>query len=170
MPKKVIKKVVRRRVRVVTKPPSKKPRKITDSKALLNVCGDDVALATFMAEYMKNGKNATKAYTKLHPTVSDLSARVLGARQLTKVNISDVLELYDCGLELYFTQLKNGLEATHPVVNDGEIIEYVDDHKTRRPYHKALGELHGIEGKRDIITNVAVQVNTQVDKDREKYK
>lgn len=131
-------------------------------KALLQIVGGDEGTLLFLAEWLKNGRNATKAYLQLHPEVSYASARVLASRQLTKVNISDVFAAYGLGIEEYIKQLKAGLKATitrTEVVGRDEkgrlILKYFKepDHKTIRLYHQALGEALGIEGKRQETKN-----------------
>ncbi len=133
-----------------------------DKIAVLEECGGDAALAAFIAEWMKNGMNATKAYKKLHPEVTERSARVLGARQLTKVNISAILAIYDLGIDKYVEKLRDGLSAKSPVVWDGKVVDYYDDYRVRRQYHKALGELHGLEGRKSDTPSVSVNINNGI--------
>lgn len=45
----------------------------------------------FILEWLNNGKNAKRACFKLHPSVTERSAEVLGSRLLRKVNISRFL-------------------------------------------------------------------------------
>ncbi|MBI2600255.1 hypothetical protein HYW43_05045, partial [Candidatus Daviesbacteria bacterium] len=72
----------------------------------------DKELPLFLAEWLKNGLNASVAYKILHPNVSDASARVLGSKKLTKINISAILAGYDLGYSDYMSGLKEGLAAT----------------------------------------------------------
>ena len=65
----------------------------------------------FLDEWLKNGLNASAAYKSLHPNVSDASARVLGSKKLTKINISAILAGYDLGFNDYMLGLKEGLAA-----------------------------------------------------------
>ena len=68
----------------------------------------------FIDAYIENSGNATKAYLTVNPKYEGESARVLGHRMLTKVNIS-VAELLDnLGLnDIYLGEkLKEGLDAT----------------------------------------------------------
>lgn len=64
------------------------------SQELISVIGSN-ELAIFVAAWLKHNRNATKAYLELHPDVTYESARVLGSRLLTKVNIGNLLALYD---------------------------------------------------------------------------
>ncbi len=130
-------------------------------KALLEIVGGDEGTLLFLEEWLKNGRNATKAYLKINPDVSYHSARTLGSRLLTKVDISVLFAAYGLGIEAYIKQLKAGLNA-----NTGKLVEKYDkegnlreryddrrpDHKTRRPYHQALGEILGFEGKQNTYS------------------
>ena len=126
--------------------------KKTDLEQLEEVF-EDKQTALFFVEWLKNGQNATKAYLALHPNVDYHSARVLGSRQLAKVNISAILNARNLGIETYLQKLKEGLNA---VMFIDHYIKAVPDHKTRRLYHKALGELLGVEGKE---TKINIQNN-----------
>lgn len=106
--------------------------------------------ALFCMTWFENGLNATKAYMKLHPNVDYNSARVLGSRQLTKVNIPAILNAGNLGIETYLQKLKEGLNA---MIRIDRSTKAVPDHKTRRLYHKILGELLGIEGKETKINS-----------------
>ncbi len=126
----------------------------TDSKPDIEVLEraiGDKDLVIFLLEWLKCGQNATKAYMNLHPNVEYNSARVLGSKQLTKVNILDILTCYGLGIETYLLQLKAGLEAMQGGIiklRDGsEIDTRSPDHKTRRQYHEVLGNLLKMEGK-----------------------
>lgn len=93
----------------------------------------------FFAAWLKHGRNATKAYKELHPNVTDGSARVLGARQLTNIDIPDVLAAYDLSIDRYLAQLDEGLSA---VTVEGS--RTVPDHRTRAVYHERLGKMLGL--------------------------
>jgi hypothetical protein len=121
-------------------------KQATDITGFEDAIGDKT-LALFFMEWLKNGQNATKAYLTLHPSVDYHSARVLGSRQLAKVNISVILNAHNLGIETYIRQLKEGLSAKMLASSS----KAVPDHKTRRLYHKALGELLGFEGKETKI-------------------
>ena len=73
--------------------------------------GGDKEIALFLAEWLKNGLNASAAYKAIHPNVSDASARVLGSKKLTKINISAILAGYDLSYNDYMLGLKEGLSA-----------------------------------------------------------
>ncbi len=94
----------------------------------------------FLAEWLKNGLNASAAYKTLHPDVSDASARVLGSKKLAKINISAILAGYDIGYSNYIQGLKEGLVATKLNELTGE---KVPDYRTRLEFHRILGKLLG---------------------------
>lgn len=60
-------------------------------KALLQIVGGDEGTLFFLEEWLNNGRNAKRAYLKLHPNVTKHSAEVLGSRMLAKVNILPLL-------------------------------------------------------------------------------
>src|SRR3989344_8074915 len=100
----------------------------------------DKEIPLFLGEWLKNGLNATAAYKALHPNVSDASARVLGSKKLTKINISAILAGYDLGFNDYMIGLKEGLAA----IKFNEFTgEKVPDYKTRLEFHHILGKLLG---------------------------
>jgi len=71
----------------------------------------------FIKAYIENGGNATEAYIAINPECNEKSARELGCRLLTKVNIS-VTELMEMmgTTDAYLNQkLNEGLEATKVV-------------------------------------------------------
>lgn len=102
----------------------------------------DLDLVLFFLSWVKNDRNASKAYLELNPSVDPASARVLGSRKLAKINIQAILETYGLGMEEYMIQLKKGIGAMKRDQYSGE--EY-EDHATRKPYHDKLGKLLGIE-------------------------
>ena len=111
-------------------------------KALEKVFEGDTDLLLFYLSWLKNGLNASKAYKELHPDITDGSAEVLGSRALSKVKKETVLQAYKLDLQKYFTQLREGLEATKWNDFTGEREA---DHKTRKDYHDKLGRLIGLE-------------------------
>lgn len=123
-----------------------------DIKGLEEILGNK-DLAIFLLEWLNCGQNATKAYMNLHPDVEYASARVLGSKLLTKINISDILMYYGLGIDAYLLQLKEGLGAMQGGIiklKDGSEVDTRNpDHKTRRHYHEVLGKLLGVEGKED---------------------
>ena len=100
----------------------------------------DKEMPLFLDEWLKNGLNASAAYKTLHPNVSDASARVLGSKKLTKINISAILAGYDLGFDDYMVGLKEGLAATKLNEQTGEKLP---DYRTRLEYHRILGKLLG---------------------------
>ncbi|MEK7617201.1 MAG: hypothetical protein AAB414_04045 [Patescibacteria group bacterium] len=94
----------------------------------------------FLDEWLKNRLNASAAYKALHPKVSDASARVLGSKKLTKINISAILAGYDLGFNDYMVGLKEGLAA---MKFNGQTGEQVPDYRTRLEFHRILGKLLG---------------------------
>ena len=100
----------------------------------------DKEVPIFLSEWLKNGLNASAAYKALHPKVSDASARVLGSKKLTKINISAILAGYDIGYSDYILGLKEGLAAMKLNEQTGE---KVPDYRTRLEFHRILGKLLG---------------------------
>lgn len=125
---------------------------------------EDVKDAIFFLEWLKCGQNCTKAYKNLHPECTEPSCRVLGSRQLAKVNKSLVLEAFGLGYEAYINQLKDGLNATKYIETSPNEREEVPDHKTRRAYHKVQGEILGIEKPLKIENINPIQLNFKSDK------
>lgn len=125
-----------------------------DIKELEKAFNGDLDLVLFFLSWVKNGRNASKAYLELNPHVDPHSARVLGSRVLAKVSIQAILETYGTGAEEYFTQLKDGLSATKWNDFTGE---KEPDHKVRKDYHDKLGKLLGIE-KEGNQTNLQINV------------
>src|SRR3990167_2115195 len=125
-------------------------------KQLEKAFNGNLDLVLFFVSWIKNGRNATAAYLELNPKVDRTSAQVLGSRLLAKIDRLAVMKSYGLGLEEYFNQLKEGIEATKWNDFTGE---REPDHKTRKEYHKTLGKLLGIE--RDDETP-PIQVNVGV--------
>lgn len=119
--------------------------------------GEDLDLFLFYLAWVKNGLNASKAYKELHPKVTDHSADTLGSRMLSKVDKTIVMQAYGLDQQIYFDQLKEGIDATKWNDFTGEREA---DHKTRREYHKTLGKLLGIE--REDENTQPIQVNVGV--------
>lgn len=107
---------------------------------------DSPELMLFYLAWLKNGLNAGKAYKALHPNVGEHSARTLGSRQLTKVDKQLIMATYTLDLETYFSQLREGLQATkwNSFTNEREA-----DHSTRKDYLDKLGRLLGLDDSRD---------------------
>lgn len=120
-------------------------------KELERAFNGDLDLVLFFLCWIKHERNASKAYLELNPSVDPASAAVLGSRQLKKVNVEAVLEVYGVGLEKYFTQLRDGLDAVKSDMT-GQVFP---DHKTRDLYHTKLGKILGIEkGGNELAPNV----------------
>lgn len=119
----------------------KRESNINSNLSIDEIIGGDKELPLFLAEWLKNGLNASAAYKALHPNVSDASARVLGSKKLTKINISAILAGYDLGFNDYIAGLKEGLVAMKFNELTGEKVQ---DYKTRLEFHHILGKLLGI--------------------------
>lgn len=133
-------------------------QKLPALKELEEIIGDTEVTLFFLA-WLKNSRSAKAAYQELHPNVDENSAKTLGSRMLSKVDRSLVLAAYGLDINAYMTQLKDGLNAER-YVDDGEGMVKEPDHKTRREYHKALGQVMGIEGK--DVNNITVNVHKAV--------
>lgn len=199
MPKKTTKKKTPKK-KVAKKAPSKKddvevwnpPRdaaiveepgtfaeQVTEAGLVLDACQGNEEVAAFFLIWLRNGRNLGKAYKALHPEVTDASARVMGSRMLTRVNRAAVTEAYGVGFHEYFNQLKAGMEASKKVYKNNnesgeiELVGEEPDHKTRRDYHKALGEIIGIErppqanpGTPPAQVNVGIALNNWIKTDK----
>lgn len=130
-------------------------------KALEKAFQGDLDLVLFFLTWVKNGRNATEAYSELNPNVDRASAQVLGSRQLAKIDRGAVMESYGLGVEKYMEQLKEGLTAMRSDIT-GTLYP---DHKARDTYHKRLGELLGIEkgGMAPIENNYYGLTDEQLD-------
>lgn len=112
----------------------------TKDISLIEEIVGDKEVPIFLAQWLKNGLNASAAYKALHPKVSNASARVLGSKKLAKINISAILAGYDLGHNDYILGLKDGLSA----MKFNELTgEKVPDYKTRLEFHRILGKLLG---------------------------
>lgn len=130
---------------------------ITEAGIILQACNNNEEVAQFFLLWLKNGRDASKAYSALHPNITNGSAKTGGWRLLTQVDRSLVAQAYGLGYDEYFKQLKEGLNAEKLQSINFEIHK-VADHKTRRDYHKALGEIIGTE-KKEVAGGTAIQVN-----------
>ncbi|NTW30638.1 MAG: hypothetical protein HGA33_05135 [Candidatus Moranbacteria bacterium] len=127
---------------------------VNDLAPLMEAVGGDEELALFFLAWLKHDHVAWKAYKEIRPNVTDQSARVMGSQFLARINKRAIVESYDgLGLGEYLRQLKEGLLATKVsyervknAAGDEEIeIMEAPDHKTRRAYHRALGEILEME-------------------------
>ena len=139
--------------------------KKSDITLLEEALGGDRELVLFYLSWLKNNRNATKAYKELHPNCKIKSCGVLGARQLAKVSISVILDSYGLGVDTYLENLKNGLTATkteYIVVGKYKngrtrtVAKQIPDTDRRDRYYEDLGEILGIKKR---ASTVAVQVN-----------
>ncbi len=131
-------------------------------KSFEDAFDNDAGLAIFCAEWIKCGGNASKAYKRLHPEVTKASARVLGARQLAKVNIRDLLAVMGLNNAIYTHLLLKGLEATKYDSNYGH---WVPDNATQFKYFTVLGRLLGLDNGPQALTAVFNNLNAQVNKE-----
>ena len=97
----------------------------------------------FIAAYIENNGNASKAYRVTHPKYKGENAHVLGCRLLIKVNITTNELLNEMGMndEQLHQKLMEGLEATKVV---GLLAESVDDFPTRHKYLDTAYKLKGV--------------------------
>ncbi len=149
------------KTKIITKKPAS--QKQVTLQAITDLLGGDHELAQFFLEWLENGHNATRAYLKFHPNVTEHSARVLGATVLAKISIPQVLEGMGLGRSKYLEQLEAGLNAGRVFIIEkfdkktGKKVAKLDlsqpDHKTRRLYHEPLGQMLGLESKSGIVFN-----------------
>lgn len=155
------------------RPPRKKAKPVEESRSIaeqvidagliLEACGNDEEVAQFYLIWLQNGRNSGKAYMALHPEIGIESARVLGHRLLMKVNKSEIARAFGISYDTYFKQLKEGMNAKKQIRFFGKVIDEQPDHKVRRAYHEAVGEMLGVETKSQSNTAVQVNVNKVVD-------
>jgi len=153
---------------------------MSDQESLLELCNGDRELAWFISEWISNGRNATKAYKIIRPHVTYDSARALGCMMLARLNMVSIMAYYDVGIQDYLNQLRDGMNADTVKIlrkydKEGNVIAEIDmsqpDHKTRRPYHEAVGKLLGIEKDRQqappVIQFNFTQLQPTIIKDRQ---
>lgn len=130
---------------------------------ILDAVGGDLSTALFFTEWVKNGRNATKAYRKIFPKVTQKSAAVLGSRLLSRLDIPTLLSVYGVGVAEYIEKIKENLDATESVVvpvgtdkNGNKKYKTIKKplHDVQEAYHTKLGMLLGLEGK-----TAAIQIN-----------
>lgn len=142
----------------MTKEAKKIQERMPALKDLEAIIGDTEVTLFFLA-WVKNNRNAKAAYLELNPHVDDASAKTLGSRMLSRVDRSLVLGTYGLDIKAYMDQLQEGIAATR-LEDDGEGIVERPDHRVRREYHKALGQLIGVEGA--ATTNVQVNIGKSI--------
>lgn len=138
-------------------------RKATTSESvILEACDNDPDVVEFYAEWIKQGKDATKAYLAIYPHVTRGSASVLGHRMLSRVNRRLIMESYGLTEDLYLEKLHEGVYATKTNEFTGEEKA---DHNARKYYHGKLGELIGweVQEKGGVTVNNYTQNNFSVD-------
>lgn len=128
----------------------------TDISVLEEAFEGDKKMVLFFLAWMKNNRNATKAFQELNPKASYAVAGVMGSRLLKRVSIELVLESYGIGVSNYFDQLKEGLASVKYV---GLMAEPVPDQRVRRIYHQALGKMLGFESPDIQINNANINQN-----------
>jgi len=71
----------------------------------------------FIKAYIENSGNATRAYMQIRPDINEDSAKVLGCRLLTKVNLSnnELMELMGITDGYLHEKLDEGLNATKTI-------------------------------------------------------
>lgn len=120
---------------------------------------EELQKQVFLDAWAKCGFKCGRAYKFLHPDVTDESAKVMGSRMLSKINLEEVLEMRNLGKDRYYDVLEEGLKATRTVSGIGDAneksIEFVDvpDYRTIREYHKALGKALRVEIDRSEVDN-----------------
>lgn len=126
---------------------------VVSKSDIVDMLGGDDELAIFFISWLENDRDATKTYRQLYPEevkgAPDNRIRVRAYAELEKIkkiNKGILLDAYGLGLDKYLTQLKDGVDATK-LVDDGEGMIEVPDHKVRRDYHKVMGELLDMERK-----------------------
>lgn len=124
-------------------------------KELEEAFDNDLDLVLFFLSWVKNGRNAQKAYQEINPDVTFASAGVLGSRMLKKVRVDAVLETYGIGIESYFNQIAEGHQATKWNDFTGEREA---DHKVRKDYNDKIGKLLGIEQEKGVSVNNEVKI------------
>ena len=144
----------------------------------------------FIKAYIENGGNATQAYIAVNPNVKKESARELGYRMLTKVDISmnEIMEMMGTTDARLNEVLNEGLKATKVVSvipikpkdaqpSTGDLpdatsknIEFVDveDYPTRHKYLETAYKLKNKypTEKKNIDLNVqgSLEINSELDK------
>lgn len=127
---------------------------------MVDAVDGDADLALFALAWLKNNRNATKAYQELHPGATAKSAAVLGSRMLGRINIPLILSAMGLGVPEYVEKIKKGMDATETVmVPAGKykngMPKYVKVkkplHEVQDSYHSKLGNLLGLEGKSAMV-------------------
>lgn len=118
----------------------------------------------FYLTWLEEGRNAKKAYLKLHPDVTEHSAEVLGSKMLSNIDMKAVAMAYGLNHDKYFDVLRKAMDATKWNDFTGE---REPDYKTIKPYHDKLGKLLEIEKEETPQINIGIQ--NVIDEQRKKY-
>jgi hypothetical protein len=111
------------------------------------------ALNKFKKYYIETGE-ATTAMLKVNPKLKLISAKEQGTRLLKRIDISDILEAQKVTDEVLVKTLKDGLEATRPLVTPEAPPEYIPDFKARHKYLETGLKLKGyLNNNQTIIDN-----------------
>ena len=123
----------------------------------------------FIAAYIENNGNASKAYKATHPKYEGENAKVLGCRQLTKVNLTTNELLDEMGMndEQLHEKLLEGLEADKSIANKDEVVT-VDDFPTRHKYLDTAYKLKGVYPAEKHEETRKIIVLKKKEKDEEK--
>ncbi len=121
---------------------------------ILEACNNDPDVVLFFSKWLELNRNGTEAYLSLHPNATRDSAGVLASRILGKVRKDLLLEAYGLNTNKYMTQLDAGLQAEKRDQFSGEMSP---DHKTRREYHKVLGQFLGIEKESGASATIGIK-------------
>lgn len=135
------------------------------SFAVGKALGNNIRLIEFFYACLQTNWNTKDAYKLLHPETTDKAAYVEGwefMQRLKKCNLGLVMEAYGMGISKYLDKLKEGLDATRMEAIGNGLYEERPDYKVRRSYHKAQGELLGLEGKKVEETNVNNGIQIQI--------
>lgn len=143
---------------------STKLTKKPDLNELEKMLGSKERVLFYLA-WLKNDRNATRAYLELNPNVTEQSASVLGSKMLGTINTNIVAQAYGLDHTKYFDVLKNALDATKWNDFTGE---REPDYKTIKPYHDKLGKLLGLE-QEQLSPSVQVNVLNKLETQKKEY-
>jgi hypothetical protein len=110
-------------------------------------------LNKFKKYYIETG-DAGLAMRKINPRLAPLSAKAQASRLMKRIDLSDILEAQEVTDEVLVKTLKNGLEATRPLVTPEAPPEYIPDFKARHKYLETGLKLKGyLNNNQTIIDN-----------------
>ncbi|MFW5887700.1 MAG: hypothetical protein ACOCUH_02770, partial [Bacteriovoracia bacterium] len=122
----------------------------------------------FIKAYIENGGNATKAYLAVNETYKGNSAKELGRRMLTKVDLSDDEIMEELGLtDAYiYEKIKEGTEAIKTDKTGDEIADYAVRHQyidtILKLTKKYPAEKREVDLKGDININAKEQLLSRI--------